>query len=278
MYKAIYFTLDPLKSEYIEILSALLDMYDFEGIYENDKNITAYIQNENPLDTILSEVQSSLHEIGCKLTWQYEDIPEQNWNRIWESNFDPVVINDRCVIRAPFHPSFDTYDYEIIIEPKMSFGTGHHQTTRLMINNMLDMNFTDRDALDVGCGTGVLGILAAKKNASKVIAVDIDNWAVENTLENAKRNNVENISVLQGGTELVYKERFDIILANINLNVLTKQIEDFSKILRPKGILLISGLLSKDINTMRIAAEKNRFTFIKSSGLDDWIALMFERN
>lgn len=278
MYKAIHFKINPRKDEYIGILSALLDMYNFEGIYENDKNITAYINDESALKEILAEIQSSLHKIGVNLSWEEENIPDQNWNEIWESNFDPIIVHGSCVIRAPFHPEFSDSDYEIVIEPKMSFGTGHHQTTRLMIEHMLEMDFKDRIVLDMGCGTGILGILASLKKASKVVAVDIDKWAYENALENAKRNKIAQISVLQGSTELVLNQRFDIVLANINLNVLNKQIKDYSVILKPKGILLISGILIKDISALRKEAEKNKFTFIKSSDLDDWIALMFERN
>jgi ribosomal protein L11 methyltransferase len=217
-------------------------------------------------------------EAGCSISWEAENIPDQNWNMIWESNFDPITISNQCVIRAPFHQEFNDFSYQIIIEPKMSFGTGHHQTTRLMIEHMLELDFKDQIVLDMGCGTGILGILAALKNASKVVAVDIDKWAFENTMENAQKNNTRQITVLQGDTRAVITEQFDFILSNINRNILIEQMKDYSLMLKPTGNLLVSGILNADINSVREAAEKNRFTFIKYSELESWVAMMFERN
>lgn len=278
MYKAIHFELDPLKEEYFEILSALLDLHEFEGVLENGNKITAYFKEEIAIEAILIEIQSSLRNIGCKLHWKEELIPDQNWNKLWESNFEPITIGEQCAIRAPFHHEFTNIPYEIIIEPKMSFGTGHHQTTRLMIENMLEMDFKNKIVLDMGCGTGVLGILAVLKKASRVVAVDIDKWACANTIENAKKNNIEHISVLQGGAELILYEQFDIILANINRNILLGQIKDYSLSHKQGGTLLISGILRNDREILKNAASENGYSFLKTAELDDWITLMFERN
>ncbi len=278
MYKAIHFNFDPFNTEFIELLSALLDIHNFDGIFEDEKGVIAYIHEEKMPENILPDIQSKLFELGCELSWKIKDIPKQNWNEIWESNFEPITIRDQCVIRAPFHGEIAAYRYQILIEPKMSFGTGHHQTTRLMIEHMLEMDFKDRTVLDMGCGTGVLGILAKLKKALKVVAVDIDTWAVENAKENVDRNIPGQMTVLHGGTETVLNESFDIILANINRNVLLEQIKYYSEILKPTGILLLSGIFTSDIPSVRAETEKFSFNFIKTSELDEWAAAMFQRN
>lgn len=279
MYKALHFEFDPFKEEYFEILTALLDMYGFEGVVENENKITAYFKEEiNIKEDMLNEIQYSLLNIGCKLHWKEELLPDQNWNKLWESNFEPITIGKQCAIRAPFHHEFTNFPYEIIIEPKMSFGTGHHQTTRLMIENMLEMDFLDKVVLDMGCGTGVLGILAALKKASRVVAIDIDKWACANATENARKNNTEHITVLQGDSELILEEQFDIILANINRNILLEQMKDYSISQKKGGILLLSGILRTDREILQNKAYEHGYSFMKTAELDDWITLMFERN
>jgi ribosomal protein L11 methyltransferase len=278
MHKAIHFSLNPPENEFIEILIALLDTANFESIYEEGKNITAYLSAELFKPDTLIEVKASMQRIGCRLNWKLEDIGEKNWNRLWESNFEPVLVAGQCLIRAPFHKQMTNIPYQIIIEPKMSFGTGHHQTTRLMIELMLEIDFTNLKVLDMGCGTGVLGILAGMKNASEIMAVDIDRWACENTLENAARNSVERITVLQGGIEVIPACCFDSLLANINRNILLEQMGGYSALVRSGGFLLLSGILVTDTNSVLSCAEANNFRLIKTLELENWMAMKFERN
>ena len=278
MYQAVHFTLSPHTGEYIGMLSALLDMCDFDGIYEDEERISAYMKADISLDAILREIEPIMADAGCRLVSKIEDIPEQNWNRIWENSYEPVIIGSNCVIRAPFHPEYQNLKYQIIIEPKMSFGTGHHQTTKLMIEEIIKMDIEGKCILDMGCGTGILGILAAMMKASKIIAMDIDKQACENTVENARRNGISQISVRKGGVEKLSKESFDVVFANINQNILREQIRTYSAVLHPGGILMISGILLADEDQMLKFASAHGFRWLKSTELEGWIAMKFIRN
>ncbi len=270
--------MEPCKEEFTEILSAFLDASNYEGTYEENDTITAYIPIESYSLSALNEIKSILKNSGCILSWKLEDIPEQNWNLIWERNFEPVIISDQCLVRAPFHQEYPHIPLEIIIEPKMSFGTGHHQTTSLMMEQMLRIDFKNMNVLDMGCGTGVLGILASKLGASKVTGVDIDNWSYNNTLENIERNSVKNMQVFQGGSKCIPKEKYHIVLANINLNVLLDQINEYSKITKKGSILLLSGILNENQEIILEMAEKNFFNLQNKNEQDGWLMLMFVRN
>lgn len=277
-YNAVSITLDPATQEYAEILLALLDIHAFEGIVENHDSYTAYIRSTELENSILQEIAKSLLEIGCSMAWKLEYIPEQNWNKLWESNFEPVIVDDRCVIRAPFHDEFDNIPIRITIEPKMSFGTGHHQTTFLMIRQMLGLDFRGKKVLDMGCGTGVLGILASKLGAAEVCCIDSDRWAYENTLENVARNSSVNIVVIEGDKESLPAGKVDSILANINRNVLIDLMPDFNRITQKDSILMLSGILEEDTNVIRNLAEANGFKLKESRLLDGWMMMLFERN
>ena len=270
--------MEPFKEEFTEILSAFLDAYNYEGTYEENDTIIAYIPIENYSLNALNEIRSILKNLDCSLSWKLEDVSEQNWNLIWERNFKPVIISDRCIVRAPFHQEYPHIPLEIIIEPKMSFGTGHHQTTSLMMEQMLLIDFKNKNVLDMGCGTGVLGILASKLGASKVVGVDIDNWSYLNTLENIERNSIKNMLVYQGGSESIPKEKFQIVLANINLNVLLDQINEYSKITEKGSILLLSGIIKENQKIILEMAEKNFFKLQNKYEQDEWLMLMFVRN
>lgn len=278
IYKSVQFTLEPFKEEFTEILSAFLDSYNYEGIHEDSRTITAYIPIENYSLKALSEIKALLQNAGCSIGWKLEDVSEQNWNLIWESNFEPVVISNQCAVRAPFHEKFPDIPLEIIIEPKMSFGTGHHQTTNLMMEQMLRIDFKNKNVLDMGCGTGVLGILASKLGALRVVGIDINDWAYRNALENIERNSVSNMEVLRGGSECIPKEEFHIVLANINLNVLIDQVEEYSKITGKGSLLLLSGILKVNQETIVERALENFFNFLNKYEQDEWMMLMFARN
>jgi ribosomal protein L11 methyltransferase len=277
LYKAIYFILEPTTQEMVEILYALLDNLDFEGISVENNTIIGYIPAKRYEQQAIIALEKKLASLGCRLKWKVKDIPDQNWNYLWESNFEPVVVNTNCVIRAPFHPEFADVTYRITIEPKMSFGTGHHQTTRLMIGQMLKIDFKGKNVLDMGCGSGILAILASMRGASHISAIDIDKWAYENTIENAAKNKINNIEVLIGGREAIPVEKFDIVLANINRNILLDQITDYACVTHKKSVLLVSGILIEDIPKLKEAAQYAGLKFVETRLLDNWAMIVFAR-
>ena len=204
-----------------DLLIDLMGEIGFESFDENHQGFKAYIPAQLFDKSKLEEIQLS-DENGSHVDFNFEikHITSQNWNELWESNFDPVDIEGRCFIRAPFHEAKNGYEYQIVIEPKMSFGTGHHETTSLMVQWVLDTDFSGKEVLDMGCGTGILAILSRKKGARNVVAIDNFIYAYENAIENAHYNDVTDITVMHGDASLLGDQKFDIILANITRNVL----------------------------------------------------------
>lgn len=202
-------------------------------------------------------------------------MPNINWNEEWEKNFTPINVENKVLIRAEFHQENPNL-HEIIIQPKMSFGTGHHPTTHLMIQQMLDMDFMDKKVLDMGCGTSVLGIFAKQKDASEVVAIDIDEWSVENSIENAERNNVK-LRISQGTADNLGGEDFDIILANINRNILISDIPTYVSVLRDKGKLLLSGLCFFDVEDILEVCDKQGLRLINKQQREEWCSLLLEK-
>ena len=276
-YSGIHLTLNPLTTDYLELLSAMLDLHDFEGITEIENGLIGYMAEVDFYVEMLFEIRDVLNKAGCYIDWQIEQIPSQNWNALWESNFEPVLIGDHCIIRAPFHDPFNDIPIRITIEPKMSFGTGHHQTTRLMIEHMLECEFTGKKVLDMGCGTGVLGILASKLGALDVYCLDIDPWAHTNTRENIARNGAENMHAIQGGKESIPDKKFDFILANINRNVLMDQMPHYASITERGSKLLISGFLEEDAGVFIQNALSKDFSYKRSKVLNGWMSVLYER-
>jgi len=211
IYKGYYFKVEPLQPA-TEILIAELGYAGFESFVETEEGVTAYIQKDEWNENILEDIQI-LNSDEFEISYTHEDIEQTNWNAEWEKNFNPIVVDNVCAVRAPFHEKFDT-EYDIIIEPKMSFGTGHHETTHMMIQHILQNNFKDKSVLDMGCGTAVLAILAEVKGAQPIDAIDIDNWCYLNSLENVERNNCNHISVYEGDASLLKDKHYDIIIAN----------------------------------------------------------------
>lgn len=268
------FTIDPVQPA-SEILIAELGYLGFESFVENDDGITAYIPEEEYEDDILANVHI-LQSEDFKITYSQNEIERVNWNEEWEKNFTPILVDERCSVRAPFHEKPDI-DFDIVIEPKMSFGTGHHATTHMMIQHILKNDWEGKSVLDMGCGTGVLAILTAMKGAKAIDAIDIDNWCYLNTLENISRNDCEHINVEEGGAELLEGREYDSILANINRNILLRDLPIYDKCLKANGNLFLSGFYEGDLPAIKKACEKIGLEFIENFERNDWIAAKFSR-
>lgn len=239
-----------------EILMVSLCELPFESFEEEGTNLVGYIPQKsyNKL-----EVEKLLLDFAQKgIQFKAELIKDQNWNAEWEKNFSPIYIDDKCVVKAPFHNIEKSYPYEILINPQMSFGTGHHQTTYLILKEMFTMDFKDKEVLDMGCGTGILAILAEKLQAKNILAIDIDDWAYRNTIENIELNNCSKIETKEGGAELLNKnQQFNVILANINRNILLNDMESYVNVLKQGGEILMSGFYTTDVPLIEEEANKN---------------------
>ena len=267
------FKIDPLQP-WNEILMAELIEIGFDSFTEEHDGILAYIQKETFKEEELKEVHL-LQNPEIKISYTFQEMPNINWNEEWEKNFSPINVEDKVSIRAEFHGN-QNLPHEIIIQPKMSFGTGHHATTYLMIQQMLDMNFENKTVLDMGCGTSVLAIFAKQQGAGKTVAIDIDEWSVENSIENAARNSVE-LEISQGTAENLGSENFDIILANINRNILISDIPTYVSVLNSGGQLLLSGLCFFDVDDILEVCTAQNLTLKKKLQREEWVSLLLEK-
>lgn len=272
IYIGYQFTVKPLQPA-TEILIAELGFAGFESFAETEEGVTAYIQKEEWHDIILDQIQV-LNSDEFEISYTFEEIEQVNWNEEWEKNFNSIVVGNRCTVRAPFHEVPNT-QYDIIIEPKMSFGTGHHETTHMMIQHILNNEFTDRSVLDMGCGTGVLAILAEKKGAKQIDAIDIDNWCYINSLENIERNNCKHISVLEGDANLLDNKTYDVVIANINLNILLSDIEMYASCLNKNGMLFLSGFYDSDIPIIEKECHKYDLKLKEQLKRNNWVSLKY---
>lgn len=269
------FLIEPLQPA-SEILIAELGYAGFESFVENEDGITAYIPAEEVDEEILAGIHV-LHSNEFNITYSTKEIEQVNWNIEWEKNFSPILVDDKCSVRAPFHEQPDT-EYDIIIEPKMSFGTGHHATTHMMLQFILQDEWEGKKVLDMGCGTGVLAILAEMRGAKEIDAIDIDNWCYQNTMENVERNNCELISVYEGGAELLEGRSYDSIIANINRNILLDQIPLYSQCLTPGGKLFLSGFYTEDIPAIEEKCKEHGLKMKEQLERENWTALSFVKN
>ena len=246
----------------------------FDSFTEEHEGILAYIQKEIFNEDLLQKIHL-LQNPEIKISYTYQEMPNINWNEEWEKNFSPINIEDQVSIRAEFHPD-QNLPHEIIIQPKMSFGTGHHATTYLMIQQMLELDFRNKTVLDMGCGTSVLAIFAKQKGAGKTVAIDIDEWSVENSKENAERNKVD-LQISQGTAKNLGKENFDIILANINRNILISDIPTYVSILNEGGILLLSGLCFFDVDDILEVCTKEKLILKNKQQREEWVSLLLQK-
>ncbi len=274
-YQKISIQITPFQEWLRDVLNAQMAEIGFDSFVETENGFEAFIPAKTYSEENLNAV---LEDFSQDFSFEIETefIADQNWNKEWEKNyFKPLVIANECVVRAPFHTDYPKLKYEIVIEPNMAFGTGNHETTSLVLEMVLKNEISGKSVLDMGCGTGILGILASMKGAEKIIAIDIDKWSYEGTLENAQLNNIGNIEVKQGDAGLLGNEKYDVIFANIHKNVLLNDMESYYAVLNEKGTLIMSGFYTHDIQDIKTKAES---LGLKDAGFvekNNWIAHSF---
>ncbi len=257
-----------------EIVVAQLAELGFESFTESEDGVQGFIREdmyeEGPVNDYLQQL-SAEHDIR----YSFKKIESQNWNAIWESEYEPVVIAGKCRVRAPFHAAMPEMQYEIMIEPRMSFGTAHHSTTSLMLELLMLEDLHEKRVLDMGCGTGVLAILADKMHAKQVVAIDNDEWAYSNSIDNMQKNDAGTVVVLQGDAGDIPLPAYDIIIANINRNVLLNDIPVYAGFLEENGVLLMSGFYEQDLDQIRVEAENNGLNYISHKTDNNWVGVKF---
>ncbi|MBN2165895.1 MAG: 50S ribosomal protein L11 methyltransferase [Marinilabiliaceae bacterium] len=275
IYNKVSVIITPYSKDASDLLIALMGDIGYDSFEENDFGFDGYIVSKDFNNGLLNNITIPMQNIS--FTYSVEEIPDQNWNEVWEKNyFQPIIIENQCVVRGPFHPNFPETPYQIVIEPKMAFGTGHHETTGLMIRYILDTSVENKRVLDMGCGTGILGILASMRGAVQVIGVDIDQWSFENTVENCNLNFISNMKAYCGDASLLDEmEPFDCIFANINRNILLNDISSYSKKLSANGLLFLSGFYNNDLAVIKDEASKNGLSYLSKKEDNNWIAALF---
>ncbi|AZJ36707.1 50S ribosomal protein L11 methyltransferase [Tenacibaculum singaporense] len=258
-----------------EILIAELGALGFESFVENENGVIAYIQKEDWNKDILNDV-FVLNSEEFSIQYKHKEIEQTNWNEEWEKNFNPIQVDDLVSIRAPFHEN-PNLKYDIVIEPKMSFGTGHHETTHMMVQHLINLDIAGKKVLDMGCGTGILAIFVEMKGAKPIDAIDIDAWCYKNSLENVERNNCKHISVYEGDASLLKEKKYDVIIANINRNILLNDMETYTNCLTEKGVLLLSGFYSEDIPVIDNEVSKYSLTLKDTIKRNNWVALQYQK-
>jgi ribosomal protein L11 methyltransferase len=271
-YIGYHFTVEP-KELGTEILIAQLGETAFESFIETEDGFSAYIQKELWTADVLEDVYV-MQSPEFTISYTYEEIEQVNWNEEWEKNFEPIDVDGKCHVRAPFHPKTNA-EFDIVIEPKMSFGTGHHETTHMMIQHLLAMDVKNMKTLDMGCGTAILAILAEMKGAQPIDAIDIDNWCYLNSIENAERNNCSQITVYEGEADLLKGKQYDFIIANINRNILLNDMQQYVDSLNKNGTLLLSGFYTEDIPFIDASCVEKGLTFVTKLERNNWVSLKY---
>ena len=257
----------------IEILIAELGHVGFESFVENDNGVTAYIQKQEWNSKILDDLYI-LDSNEFKIKYSHYEVIQTNWNKEWEENFKPIQVDGQVSVRAPFHEN-PSLKFDIVIEPKMSFGTGHHETTHMMIQHLLALDLKNKKVLDMGCGTGILAIFAEMKGAQPTDAIDIDNWCYQNSIENVQRNACKHITVLEGDSSLLKGKKYDVIIANINRNILLSDMKIYTDSLDQEGTLLLSGFYNDDMVVIESEVIKYGLVLDKMIQKNNWVALKY---
>ncbi|NEW79607.1 MAG: 50S ribosomal protein L11 methyltransferase [Gelidibacter sp.] len=256
-----------------EILIAQLGEVGFESFVENEEGVEAFIQKNDWNAHVLEDIYV-LNSGEFQISYEMKEIEQTNWNIEWEKNFNPIQVDDLVSIRAPFHEN-PNLKYDIVIEPKMSFGTGHHETTHMMVQHLLDLDVTGKKVLDMGCGTGILAIFAEMKGAKPIDAIDIDNWCYQNSLENVERNNCKHIAVYEGDASLLKNKKYEVIIANINRNILLNDMQVYVSCLNENGVILLSGFYKEDIPVIDAEVSKYGLKLDKQIERNNWVALKY---
>lgn len=278
-YTEVNFAIVPFSQEQAEIITALIAEIGFDSFTQNDEELNAYIPSKDFDKEALDQIMGNLL-FDSKISYTVTEIKDQNWNQEWEKNFNPIAVENHCFVRAPFHAPRPEYKMEIIIEPKMAFGTGHHVTTWLMLNELFSLDLKNKTVLDMGCGTGILAIAAEKLGAKKVVAIDNDGWAYENTIENTSTNGCSKIEPVLGDAttlQTTFTTHFDIILANINLNILVADMSVYISRLSKGGLLIMSGILDTDIDTITSTAQQHGLTVLNHKKRNKWALVVTQK-
>lgn len=268
------FTVSPTEMG-AEILMAELAEVGFDSFEDTPTGIKAYIPKDSWNEHILQDIYL-LSNPEFTISYQITEIEQVNWNEEWEKNFSPIVVEDLCTVRANFHPVPNTR-YDIVITPKMSFGTGHHETTYMMLQQLLPLSLEGTKVLDMGCGTGILAIMAALRGARDITAIDIDPWCVENATENVQQNDCSFITIKEGDVSLIAGEQYNLILANINRNILLSDIPAYTQALLPQGLLLVSGFYEEDLPAIKEKCQKVGLTYLSHIERNRWVSAKFQR-
>ena len=268
------FTVSPTEMG-AEILMAELAEVGFDSFEDTPTGIKAYIPKDSWNEHILQDIYL-LSNPEFTISYQITEIEQVNWNEEWEKNFSPIVVEDLCTVRANFHPVPNTR-YDIVITPKMSFGTGHHETTYMMLQQLLPLSLEGAKVLDMGCGTGILAIMAALRGARDITAIDIDPWCVENATENVQQNNCSFITIKEGDVSLIAGEQYNLILANINRNILLSDIPAYAQPLLPQGLLLVSGFYEEDLPAIKEKCQEVGLTYLSHIERNRWVSAKFQR-
>lgn len=275
-YIKLAFRVDPIEPGR-DILYAELDALPVESAADTEVGIDAFIPEDQYTEVSMEDF--AMTSAVASLSWEIEVVEQENWNAEWEKNFTPIEVGTGLRIRAPFHESLaHQYDYEIEIEPKMSFGTGHHQTTWLMCQYLLQLDLNGKSVLDMGCGTAVLAILAKMRGASYVEGIDIEEWAAENSIENASRNGHSDIHIVHGDASALGEREFDVIIANINRNILTADMPKYASVLKHGGTLLLSGFYESDVPVLESVGKPLGFNPVTIQTKDGWAALLWKKD
>jgi ribosomal protein L11 methyltransferase len=277
-YKKVIFSFDDIKEYQKDILIAKLADIGFDTFEDTELGFDAFIIADQFKEKALENVIWKLDEELLNYRYTIQDIEPENWNEEWEKNFSPLIISDDCYVRATFHQHEPHYKYEIVIDPKMAFGTGHHQTTTMMMQYILETDVKDKTVLDMGAGTGILGVLAAKRGARSIIAIDNDEVCYRSAIENAALNNVDNLTSLCGGKETIPTTQFDVILANINRNILLDQIESYAAVLKHGGMIFFSGFYENpDLDMIKDHCAEFGLNYINHKKMEDWVSTKFTK-